>query len=54
MYRSKKWNNFDVWLIMLAGLSRNKNSKMEKLHVITTSNAVSALDMDGLDWWYKN
>ena len=49
MYRSKKWNKFDVWLMMLAGLSRTENSKLENLHIISTSNAVSALDMvDGL------
>ena len=35
--------------MMLAGLSRTENSKLENLHVITTSNAVSVLDMvDGL------
>ena len=35
--------------MMLAGLPRSENSKLENLHVITTSNAVSALELaDGL------
>ena len=34
---------------MLAGLPRRENSKLENLHVITTSNVVPTLDMaDGL------
>lgn len=43
--RSKKWNKFDVWTLLLAGLPRSDNAKMENIHMITASNQVSALDM---------
>ena len=46
---SKKWNKFDMWILMLAGLTRSENSKLENLHVMVTSNVISAVDLaDGV------
>ena len=43
--RSKKWNKFDCWCMLLAGLPRNENSKLHNIHLITCSNKVSVLHM---------
>ena len=43
--RSKKWNKLDVWALLLGGLPRSNNAKMENIHMITVSNQVAALDM---------
>ena len=43
--RSKKWNKFDVWAMMLAGLPKTENSKLENIHLIAASNLLSAVDM---------
>lgn len=43
--RSKKWNSFDVWAMMLAGLSREENAKLHNIHFIAASNEVKALAM---------
>lgn len=43
--RSKKWNSFDVWALMLAGLPKHENSKLQNIHLICASNNVKALDM---------
>lgn len=43
--RSKKWNSFDVWALMLAGLPRKENAKLNNIHLICASNSVKALDM---------
>ena len=45
--RSKKWNKFDVWATMLAGLPKSENSKLENIHFIAASNQVSAVEMSG-------
>ena len=44
-YRSKKWNKFDMWAMMLAGLPRAENAKLENIHFVSSSNLVSALEM---------
>ena len=43
--RSKKWNSFDVWAMMLAGLPREENAKLHNIHFIAASNKVKALKM---------
>ena len=43
--RSKKWNKFDVWCFMLAGLPRKENAKLHNIHFITCSNRVDVLHM---------
>ena len=43
--RSKKWNKFDVWAMMLAGLPRAHNSQLENIHFICCSNEASAIEM---------
>ena len=43
--RSKKWNKFDIWALLLAGLPRAENSKAENIHLIAASNQVTAIDM---------
>lgn len=43
--RSKKWNKFDNWALMLAGLPKAENFKSENIHLIAASNLVSAVDM---------
>lgn len=43
--RSKKWNKFDCWCFMLAGLGRDLNAQLPNIHFITCSNEVAALDM---------
>ena len=42
--RSKKWNNFESWYLLLAGLGRHANAKPSNIHFLTTSNKVSPLD----------
>ena len=43
--RSKKWNKFDVWAMMLAGLPRAENSQLENIHFICCSNETSGVEM---------
>ncbi len=43
--RSKKWNKFDCWCFMLAGLPRKENAKLHNIHFITCSNQVELLHM---------
>ena len=43
--QSKKWNKFDVWYLLLAGLPWKENSKFENIHFLTCSNKISALEM---------
>ena len=45
--RSKKWNKFDIWALMLAGLPRFENNKAENIHLIAASNQVTAMEMAG-------
>ena len=44
-HRSKKWHKFDLWALILAGLPRHENSKLENIHFICCSNRVSPLEM---------
>ena len=43
--RSKKWNKFDCWTLILAGLPKQENAKLHNIHFICCSNRVSVLDM---------
>ena len=43
--RSKKWNKFDAWYLLLAGLPRADNAHLDNIHFLTCSNRVSALEM---------
>lgn len=43
--RTKKWNCFDVWYLLLGGLSKEENSKLKNIHFLTTSNRVSPLQL---------
>ena len=45
--KSKKWNKFDLWAMMLAGLPRVLNRQLEHIYFIACSNQVSAMDMAG-------
>lgn len=42
---SKKWNKFDVWAMILAGLPRAVNSHLENIHFLCASNKVDCLKM---------
>ena len=39
------WNKFDGWTIILAGLPKHDNAKLQNIHFLTCSNKVSVLDM---------
>ena len=41
--KSKKWNKFDVWAMLLAGLPRSTNCNLENIHFISASNLVDCL-----------
>ena len=43
--QSKKWNKFDLWAMMFAGLSNEENHHLENIHFLTTSNQISPLEM---------
>ena len=43
--RSKKWNKFDNWAMLLAGLPRGENAKSENVHFVAASNQLSAIEM---------
>ena len=43
--RSKKWNKFDCWCFLLAGLGHKENAQLHNIHFITYSNQVSTVDM---------
>ena len=43
--RSKKWNLFNSWNVLLAGLPRRLNSQMSNIHFLSCSDTVSVLDM---------
>lgn len=42
---SKKWNKFDVWAMMLAGLPRAINSHLSNIHFICASNLANCMQM---------
>ena len=41
--RSKKYNCFNNWALLLGGLSRQDNAKLKNIHFITASNKVKLL-----------
>ena len=43
--RSKKWNKFDCWTLLLAGLPKCENARLHNIHFLTCSNRVPVLDM---------
>ena len=43
--QSKKWNKFDLWAMMFAGLSNEENHHLENIHFMCASNLVSPLEM---------
>ena len=43
--QSKKWNKFDLWAMMFAGLSNEENHHLENIHFLTTSNQIIPLEM---------
>lgn len=43
--RTKKWNCFNVWCLMLAGLPKEFNAQHENIHLMSASNKVSVLQM---------
>ena len=43
--KSKKWNKFDTWCMVLAGLPQHLVDKPRHMHFICCSNKLSALDM---------
>lgn len=43
--RSKKWNGFNLWCFLLAGLGKASNAKLKNIHFITCSNAVTPMEM---------
>ncbi len=43
--RSKKWNSFDLWCLMLAGLPWKENAQQQNIHFLTCSNKASAVEM---------
>ena len=43
--RSKKWNKFDCWCFLLAGMPQHENAKMQNIHFVTCSNQTDALSM---------
>lgn len=43
--KSKKWTPFNVWAMMLAGMKREDNAKLQNIHFIVASNKVTPLEM---------
>ena len=43
--RTKKWNCFNAWSILLAGLPKSVNAQLQNIHLLSISNKVSPLDM---------
>ena len=41
---TKKWNCFDAWSLLLAGLPKTLNAQLENIHLMCASNRVSALE----------
>ena len=38
--KSKQWNKFDSWCVILVGLPKEENMKLENIHHISSSNKV--------------
>ena len=43
--QSRKWNKFDLWAIMFAGLPNHENHHLENIHFLCASNKVTPLEM---------
>ena len=43
--KSKKWNCFNSWCFLVAGLPHHENSQLRNIHFITCSNKVPVMDM---------
>lgn len=43
--RSKKWNGFNLWCMLLAALSKEENGRLKNIHLLTCSNLVPPLQM---------
>lgn len=43
--KSKKWHKFDSWSVMMSGLPRHENAKIENIHFYSCSDVVSAVEM---------
>jgi hypothetical protein len=43
--RSKQWNLFDVWCLLLAGLPKKLNHQLRHIHLLCASNTATAVDM---------
>ena len=43
--RSKKWNKFDYWCLLLAGLPRHENMKLSNIHFIWCSNQTDCIQI---------
>ena len=43
--RTKKWNCFNVWCLMLAGLPKALHAQRENIHLMSASNKVPVLQM---------
>ena len=43
--RSKKWNKFDLWCFLLAGMNRHDNAKVHRIHFVTCSNQAGATEI---------
>lgn len=38
--RSKKYNCFNIWALLLGGLPQEENAKLQNIHFLTASNKV--------------
>ena len=43
--KSKKWYKFDSWSVMLSGLPRHENAKVQNIHFYSCSDTVTAVEM---------
>ena len=43
--RSKQWNLFDVWCLLLAGLPKKLNNQLCHIHLLCASKTATAVDM---------
>ena len=43
--KSKKWHKFESWYVMLAGLPRHENAKLENIHFVSCTDLMDVLDM---------
>ena len=43
--QSRKWNKFDLWAMLFAGLPNRENHHLENIHFLCASNKVTPLEM---------